>query len=207
VRVHTIVLSTQHKPDVTYKTLYNDLMKKVIKAVVPSKLLDDKVVYHINPTGRFVAGGPAADTGVTGRKIVVDTYGGYGRHGGGAFSGKDPTKVDRSASYMARYIAKNIVAAKIARRAEVQLGYAIGVAEPVSIMVDTWDTGKLDNGKLEKLIRDNFPLTPKGIIEYLNLRRPIYMETARHGHFGRTGVNFTWERTDKADDLRKGARL
>jgi S-adenosylmethionine synthetase len=207
VRVHTIVLSAQHDAAVKYEVLSKELVKKVVRAAIPSKMLDDKVIYHINPTGRFVQGGPAADTGVTGRKIIVDTYGGRGHHGGGAFSGKDPTKVDRSASYMCRYIAKNIVAARIARRAEVQVGYAIGVAEPVSIMVDTEGTGKVDNGKLEKIIRDNFPLTPKAMIEYLNLRRPIYKETARHGHFGRTGINFTWERTDKADDLRKAAKL
>jgi len=207
VRVHTVVLSAQHDESISYGNLCSQLTKKVIRPVIPAKMLDSKTIYHINPTGRFVMGGPAADTGVTGRKIIVDTYGGRGSHGGGAFSGKDPTKVDRSASYMARYIAKNIVAAKIAKRAEVQLGYAIGIAEPVSIMVDTEGTGKISNGRMEKIIRDMFPLTPKAMIEYLNLRRPIYKETARHGHFGRTGINFTWERTDKADDLRRAARV
>ena len=206
-RVHTVIVSAQHQDGVPYEKIKRDIIKKVVKAVVPSKLLDDRVIYHINPTGRFVMGGPAADTGLTGRKIIVDTYGGRGSHGGGAFSGKDPTKVDRSASYMARHITKNIVAAGIAKRAEVQLGYAIGVADPISVMVDTEGTGKIANGKLEKIIRDNFPLTPKGIIDYLNLRRPIYKETARHGHFGRVGENFTWEKTDRAADLRKAARI
>jgi len=207
VRVHTIVLSAQHRDGVPYEKIKKDLIKKVVKAVIPSKYLDDNVIYHVNPTGRFVMGGPAADTGLTGRKIIVDTYGGRGSHGGGAFSGKDPTKVDRSASYMARHIAKNIVASGIAKRAEVQLGYAIGIAEPISIMIDTEGTGKLSNGRLEKLVRDNFPLTPKGIINYLNLRRPIYKETARHGHFGRVGENFTWEKTDRVADLRKAAKM
>ena len=175
--------------------------------MLPKGLSIECIKYHINPTGNFVIGGPHGDTGLTGRKIIVDSYGGMGRHGGGAFSGKDPTKVDRSACYMARYIAKNIVAAGLADRAEVQLAYAIGVAEPVSVLVDTFGTGKIGEDKIEELVRKNFKLTPKGIIESLDLRRPIYKETARHGHFGRTGANFTWERTDKAEGLRKAAGL
>ena len=201
VRVHTIVISTQHDEAVKYDDLYKGILAKVIRPVVPAELLDDKCIYHINPTGRFVMGGPAADTGLTGRKIIVDTYGGRGSHGGGAFSGKDPSKVDRSASYMARHIAKTIVAAKLALRCEVQLGYAIGVAEPISIMVDTEGTGKVENGNLEAAIREVFPLTPVGIIKYLDLLRPIYAETARHGHFGRTEDTFTWEKTDRTEDL------
>jgi len=206
-RVHTIVLSTQHDPDVDNDTIRKTMIQKVIKAVVPSKLLDENVIYHVNPTGRFVNGGPAADTGLTGRKIIVDTYGGHGSHGGGAFSGKDPSKVDRSASYMGRYIAKNIVAAGLARAIEIQVGYAIGVAEPVSVMVDSEGTGKVPDSKLVTLVRDHFPLTPKAIINHLDLLRPIYKETARHGHFGRTGDGFTWEKTDKADELRKAAKI
>jgi S-adenosylmethionine synthetase len=206
-RVHTVVLSTQHDPDVDNDTIRREMIEKVVKAVIPAKLLDDNVIYHINPTGRFVMGGPAADTGLTGRKIIVDTYGGHGSHGGGAFSGKDPSKVDRSASYMARHIAKNIVASGLAACAEVQLGYAIGVAEPVSVMVSTEGTGKVPNGKLVKIVRDLFPLTPKGIINYLDLLRPVYKETARHGHFGRTGDGFTWEKTDRAEEIRKAAKL
>jgi S-adenosylmethionine synthetase len=206
-RVHTVVVSTQHQDTVDNATIRKELIRKVVKAVVPSKLLDKDVIYHINPTGRFVMGGPAADTGVTGRKIIVDTYGGHGSHGGGAFSGKDPSKVDRSASYMARHIAKNIVAAGICDAAEVQLGYAIGVAEPVSVMVETAGKSKIENGKLERVVRDLFPLTPKGIIRYLDLLRPIYRETARHGHFGRRAPGFTWEETNRVDELRKAAKI
>jgi S-adenosylmethionine synthetase len=182
-------------------------MEHVIKPIIPGGMLDSKTKYHINPTGRFVIGGPMGDAGLTGRKIIVDTYGGYSRHGGGAFSGKDPSKVDRSASYMARYIAKNIVAAGLARKAEVQLAYAIGVAEPVSVMADTFGTATVEEQTITELIREYFPLTPKGIIEALNLRRPIYKPTAAYGHFGRSGPGFTWERTDRADALRKAAGL
>ena len=184
------------------ETIREDILEKVIHAVIPSNLLDSKTKYFINPTGRFVVGGPQGDCGLTGRKIIVDTYGGVGSHGGGAFSGKDPTKVDRSASYMARHIAKNIVAAGLADRLELQIAYAIGVAEPVSVMADTQGTGKVDEGKIVDAVREIFPLTPKGIIEYLNLRRPIYKKTAAYGHFGRNEEEFTWERTDKADALR-----
>jgi len=208
VRVSTIVVSSQHSPDITLKELREDIIEKVIKPVIPTELLDEEsVIYHINPTGRFVVGGPQGDTGLTGRKIIVDTYGGVGSHGGGAFSGKDPSKVDRSASYMARYIAKNLVAAGIAERCEVQIAYAIGVAEPVSILVDTKQTGKISQDKLVKLVRDAFPMTPKGIIEHLNLRRPIYKKTAAYGHFGRNDPDFTWEKTDMADALKRSAGL
>ncbi len=208
VRVSTIVVSTQHSPDITLKELREDVIEKVIKPVVPRELIDEEnIIYHINPTGRFVVGGPQGDTGLTGRKIIVDTYGGVGSHGGGAFSGKDPSKVDRSASYMARYIAKNIVAAGIADRCEVQLAYAIGVADPVSILVDTKQTGKISQDKLVKLVRDHFPMTPRGIIEHLNLRRPIYKKTAAYGHFGRNDPDFTWESTELAEKLRKAAAL
>jgi S-adenosylmethionine synthetase len=186
--------------------LRRDILKNVIQFVIPAKLLDQDTKYHINPTGRFVIGGPMGDTGLTGRKIIVDTYGGMGRHGGGAFSGKDPTKVDRSAAYMARYIAKNIVAAGLADRCEVQLAYAIGVAEPVSVLVDTFGTGKIGEVELQKLIRANFSLTPKGIIESLDLRRPIYKKTAAYGHFGRKEKDFSWEATDKAEVLRAAAK-
>jgi len=206
-RVEAVVISTQHSESVENETLYNDVLKKVIQAVIPANLLDENTKYHINPTGRFVIGGPMGDTGLTGRKIIVDTYGGMGRHGGGAFSGKDPTKVDRSAAYMARYIAKNIVAAGLADRCEVQLAYAIGVAEPVSVLVQTFGTGKLDEQKIEKLVRENFKLTPKAIIETLDLRRPIYRKTAAFGHFGRNDSDFTWEKTDKAEALRSAAGL
>lgn len=207
-RVTTIVVSTQHSPDITLKELREDIIEKVIKPVIPPELLDDEsVIYHINPTGRFVVGGPQGDTGLTGRKIIVDTYGGVGSHGGGAFSGKDPSKVDRSASYMARYIAKNLVAAGIAERCEVQLAYAIGVADPVSILVDTKQTGKVAQDKLVKLVRDHFPMTPRGIIDHLKLRRPIYKKTAAYGHFGRNDPDFTWEKTDLADAIRKAAGL
>ena len=191
VRVDAVVISTQHAENVMNEELRADILKNVIQAVIPAKLLDEDTKYHINPTGRFVIGGPMGDTGLTGRKIIVDTYGGMGRHGGGAFSGKDPTKVDRSAAYMARYVAKNIVAAGLADRCEVQLAYAIGVAEPVSVLVDTFGTGKVDEDKLEELVRENFSLTPKGIIEALDLRRPIYKATAAYGHFGRKGKDFT----------------
>jgi S-adenosylmethionine synthetase len=206
VRVDAVVISTQHAETVGNDELRRDILKNVIQFVIPAKLLDQDTKYHINPTGRFVIGGPMGDTGLTGRKIIVDTYGGMGRHGGGAFSGKDPTKVDRSAAYMARYIAKNIVAAGLADRCEVQLAYAIGVAEPVSVLVDTFDTGKISEVELQKLIRANFSLTPKGIIESLDLRRPIYKKTAAYGHFGRKEKDFSWEATDKAEVLRAAAK-
>lgn len=207
VRVDTVVLSTQHADSVSNEQIRDDLVEHVVGAVVPGAMMDGNTSFHINPTGRFVVGGPMGDTGLTGRKIIVDSYGGSGAHGGGAFSGKDPTKVDRSASYMARYIAKNIVAAGLADRCEVQLAYAIGIAEPVSVLVDTRGTGKLDEMKISDLVREHFILTPKGIIETLNLRRPIYKKTAAYGHFGRTEPEFTWERTDKADALRSAAGL
>lgn len=207
-RVDTIVVSSQHSPDITLKEMKEDIIEKVIKPVVPPELLDEEnVTYHINPTGRFVVGGPMGDTGLTGRKIIVDSYGGVGRHGGGCFSGKDPTKVDRSGAYMARYIAKNLVAAGIADRAEVQIAYAIGIPEPVSILVDTYDTGRIEQKLMARLIRENFPLTPKGIIDALNLRRPIFRKTAAYGHFGRNDSDFTWENTDKAAKLKKDAGL
>ena len=207
VRVNTVVVSSQHSESVTLEQLQQDVIEHVIKAVVPGEMMDATTKFHINPTGRFVVGGPQGDTGLTGRKIIVDTYGGSGAHGGGAFSGKDPTKVDRSASYMARYVAKNIVASGIADRCEVQLAYAIGVAEPVSVLVDTRGTSKIDEGKLSDIVREHFKLTPSGIIESLNLRRPIFKKTAAYGHFGRTEPEFTWERTDKADALRRAAGL
>jgi S-adenosylmethionine synthetase len=208
VRVTTVVVSSQHSPDITLKEIREDIIEQIIKPVIPPELLDEeKVEYHINPTGRFVMGGPQADTGLTGRKIIVDTYGGVGSHGGGAFSGKDPSKVDRSASYMARYIAKNIVASGIADKCEIQLSYAIGIPEPVSILVNTKNTGKIPSEKILKLIRDHFPTTPKGMIDHLKLRRPIYRKTAAYGHFGRSEPEFTWERTDLADTLRKEAGL
>jgi S-adenosylmethionine synthetase len=206
-RVDCVVISTQHSDAVSSEDLRNAIMEHVIKPIVPAKMLDAKTKYHINPTGRFVIGGPMGDAGLTGRKIIVDTYGGYSRHGGGAFSGKDPSKVDRSACYMARYIAKNIVAAGLAQRAEVQLAYAIGVAEPVSVMVDTFGTATIPEEKITELVRQNFSLTPKAIIETLDLRRPVYRPTAAFGHFGRTGAGFTWEKTDRADALRKAAGL
>jgi S-adenosylmethionine synthetase len=207
LRVHTVVIATQHKDGISHRTIRREIINKVIKPVIPGGMLDRKTIYHINPTGRFVLGGPAGDTGLTGRKIIVDTYGGRGCHGGGCFSGKDPTKVDRSASYMARYIAKNVVAAGLADECEVQLSYAIGVAEPLSVLVDTQGTGKIPDQKIVRLIRAHFPLTPAGMIRHLKLRRPIYKETARHGHFGRRGAAFTWENTDKAKLLRKKAGL
>ena len=206
-RVDCVVISTQHSDAVSNDQLHAAIVEHVIKPVVPAKMLDSKTKFHINPTGRFVIGGPMGDAGLTGRKIIVDTYGGYSRHGGGAFSGKDPSKVDRSACYMARYIAKNVVAAGLASRAEVQLAYAIGVAEPVSVMVDTFGTGTIPEEKITHLVRENFSLTPKGIIQALDLRRPIYKATAAYGHFGRTGAGFTWERTDVAEALRKAAGL
>jgi len=206
-RVDCVVLSTQHSEKVSNTDLRDAITEHVIRPIIPVDMLDAKTKYHINPTGRFVIGGPMGDAGLTGRKIIVDTYGGYSRHGGGAFSGKDPSKVDRSACYMARYIAKNIVAAGLARKAEVQLAYAIGVAEPVSVMADTFGTASVPEEKITDLIREFFLLTPKGIIETLDLRRPIYKPTAAYGHFGRTGPGFTWERTDRADALRKAAGL
>ena len=207
VRVEAVVVSAQHSNLVKIETVREEIKEHVIKPVIPAKLLDENTKYYINPTGRFVVGGPMGDCGLTGRKIIVDTYGGVGSHGGGAFSGKDPTKVDRSASYMARYVAKNVVAAGLARRVEVQLAYAIGVAEPVSIMVDTMGTGKVDEDTIKDLIRAHFKLTPADIIEHLNLRRPIFKMTAAYGHFGRTEPEFTWEKTDKADALKKDAGI
>ena len=205
VRVDAVVVSTQHAETVGNDELRSDILKHVIQATIPANLLDEDTKYHINPTGRFVIGGPMGDTGLTGRKIIVDTYGGMGRHGGGAFSGKDPTKVDRSAAYMARHIAKNIVAAGLADRCEVQLAYAIGVADPVSVLVETFGTGKVDSATLSELVRAHFKLTPKGIIDSLNLRRPIYCKTAAYGHFGRSDPDFTWELTDKAAKLASAA--
>jgi S-adenosylmethionine synthetase len=207
VKVETVVLSTQHDPEVRIEKVREDVMREVILPVIPERLRDHETKYHINPTGRFAIGGPQGDCGLTGRKIIVDTYGGYGHHGGGAFSGKDPSKVDRSASYMARHLAKNIVAAGIADRAEIQLAYAIGVAEPVSLMVDTFGTGKIPDEQTQKILRESFNLTPKGIIDTLDLRKPIYKKTAAYGHFGRTEPQFTWERTDRAAELRKSAGL
>jgi S-adenosylmethionine synthetase len=206
-RIDAVVISTQHSESVSNDELKADILKYVIQAVLPAKWLDENTKYHINPTGRFVIGGPMGDTGLTGRKIIVDTYGGMGRHGGGAFSGKDPTKVDRSAAYMARHIAKNIVAAGLADKAEVQLAYAIGVAEPVSVLIDTFGTGKLSSAQLSDLVRKNFALTPKGIIESLDLRRPIYQKTAAYGHFGRNEPEFSWESTAKAAVLAEQAGL
>jgi S-adenosylmethionine synthetase len=205
VRVSTVVISTQHSPDVSNRDLREAIVERVIKPTVPAEFLDKDTVFHINPTGRFVVGGPQGDTGLTGRKIIVDTYGGRGRHGGGCFSGKDPTKVDRSACYMARYIAKNVVAAGLADEVEVQLAYAIGVADPVSVYVDTFGTGRIDPKRLSELVREHFQLTPRGIMESLRLRRPIYKKTAAYGHFGRTEPEFTWEATDKARALREAA--
>jgi S-adenosylmethionine synthetase len=206
-RIDAVVISTQHGDDVSTEQLRADVKKFIIDAVIPADMVDSQTKFHINPTGRFVIGGPHGDTGLTGRKIIVDTYGGMGRHGGGAFSGKDPTKVDRSACYMARYVAKNIVAADLADRCEVQLAYAIGVAEPVSIMVNTFGTGKVDDARLAEIVRETFSLTPAGMIKSLNLRRPIYQKTAAFGHFGRTEDTFTWEATDKAQALREAAQL
>src|SRR5262249_1629382 len=207
VRVDAVVISTQHAETVTNDELRADILKHVIQATIPANLLDADTKYHINPTGRFVIGGPMGDTGLTGRKIIVDTYGGMGRHGGGAFSGKDPTKVDRSAAYMARHIAKNVVAAGLAERCEVQLAYAIGVAEPVSVLVETFGTEKVDKTLIPDMVRANFKLTPRGIMESLDLRRPIYRKTAAYGHFGRNDSDFTWEKTDKAAKLAQDAGL
>lgn len=207
-RIDTIVVSSQHSPDITIKEMKEDIIEKVIKPVVPTELLDEeKVKYYINPTGRFVVGGPMGDTGLTGRKIIVDSYGGVGSHGGGCFSGKDPTKVDRSGAYISRYIAKNIVASGMADRVEVQLAYAIGVPEPVSILIDTFGTGRVKEDKIVKLVRSNFDLTPKGIIDHLRLRRPIYKKTAAYGHFGKNDPDFTWEQTDKAETLKNQAGI
>ena len=207
VRVDTVVVSAQHSPDVDYQEIKKDILEHVIKPVIPGNLLDENTRYFINPTGRFVVGGPQGDSGLTGRKIIVDTYGGMGRHGGGAFSGKDPTKVDRSAAYAARYVAKNVVAAGLASRCEVQRAYAIGVARPVSVMIDTFGTGKVDDQTILKVINEHFDLRPDAIIRDLNLRRPIYRKTAAYGHFGREDEDFTWERTDKAEAIRRAAGL
>ena len=207
VAVDTIVISTQHDESVDLATIRKDMIEKVIKAIVPAELLSDATKIFVNPTGKFVIGGPQGDSGLTGRKIIVDTYGGMARHGGGAFSGKDPTKVDRSAAYAARYVAKNIVAAGLADRCEIQLAYAIGVARPVSVMIDTFGTGKVDDEKIASLVEKHFDLRPAGIIEKLNLRRPIYAQTAAYGHFGRTDIDLPWEHTDKADALRKEAGI
>lgn len=206
-RIHTVVLSTQHAPTIPYNKLRKQLIEKVILPVLPKRLVDKNIIYHINPTGRFVVGGPKGDCGLTGRKIIVDTYGGRGKHGGGAFSGKDPTKVDRTASYMARYIAKNIVAARLADICEVQLSYAIGVAEPISVLIDTEGTGKISEAELSRIVRDIFPLTPKRMIKHLNLARPIFAQTSHGGHFGRNLPEFTWEKTDMVEKLRKAAFL
>ena len=207
VRIDTVVVSTQHGPDVSHADIRRFVIEKIVQPMLPKELVDGTITYHINPTGKFEVGGPHGDCGLTGRKIIVDTYGGWARHGGGAFSGKDPTKVDRSATYMARHIAKNLVAAGLARRCEVQLAYAIGVSEPVSVLVDTQGTGQLEDERLCELVRDQFPLSPAGIIEYLDLRRPIYRKTASGGHFGRDDPEFTWEKTDRTDDLIKAAGL
>ncbi len=206
-RIDAVVISTQHGEDVSTEQLRKDVKRHIMEAVLPKNMVDSSTKYHINPTGRFVIGGPHGDTGLTGRKIIVDTYGGMGRHGGGAFSGKDPTKVDRSACYMARYVAKNLVAAGVASRCEVQLAYAIGVAEPVSVHVNTFGTGKIEDERIVELIRANFKLTPKAIIEQLDLRRPIYRQTAAFGHFGRSEEGFSWEKTNKAEAIREGAQL
>lgn len=202
-RIEAVVISTQHNPEITQEQIHEDIKKYVLAPVLPAEMLDDETKYFINPTGRFVIGGPQGDSGLTGRKIIVDTYGGYARHGGGAFSGKDCTKVDRSAAYAARYVAKNIVAAGIADKCEIQLSYAIGVAHPTSIMVDTFGTGKLDGEKIVEIIRENFDLRPAGIIKMLDLRRPIYKQTASYGHFGRTDIELPWEKLDKVDELKK----
>ena len=206
-RVDAIVLSTQHEPEVKHGEIKKTIIEKLIKKVIPSRYIDSRTKYHINPTGRFVIGGPQGDCGLTGRKIIVDTYGGLGRHGGGAFSGKDPSKVDRSGAYAARHVAKNVVAAGIADKVEVQIAYAIGVAKPVAVHAETFGTGRIKAQKIEKLIFDHFDLTPSGIIDRLDLNRPIYRQTAYHGHFGRKGGDFTWEKTEMADVLRKAAGL
>jgi S-adenosylmethionine synthetase len=206
MRIGAVVLSTQHEEDVSHDQISKDVVERIVRPTLPADWVDDDTVFHINPTGRFVIGGPMGDAGLTGRKIIVDTYGGMGRHGGGAFSGKDPSKVDRSAAYAARWVAKNLVAAGLARRCEVQLAYAIGLAEPVSVRVDTFGTGEVDESELVRLVRKFFDLTPRGIIEGLDLRRPIYRATASHGHFGREGAGFPWERTDKAESLASNAK-
>jgi len=207
IRIHTVVISTQHGADIKYNSLRKQIIDNVIMPVLPKRLVDKDIIIHVNPTGRFVIGGPKGDCGVTGRKIIVDTYGGRGSHGGGAFSGKDPSKVDRTASYMARYIAKNIVAAGLADACEIQLSYAIGVAQPISVLIDTEGTAKIDERKIENIVKKLFPLTPTGMINHLKLRRPIYVETARNGHFGRELPTFTWEKTDMVNKLRKAAGL
>lgn len=206
-RIHTVVISTQHDPTISHAKLKKEIIKNVILPVLPKKLVDKNIIFHVNPTGRFVVGGPHGDCGLTGRKIIVDTYGGRGSHGGGAFSGKDPSKVDRTASYMARYIAKNIVAAGLADACEIQLSYVIGVAEPISVLIDTEGTAKISEQKISRIVRELFPLTPKKMIKRLNLARPIYFETSHGGHFGRNGENFTWEKTDMVTKLRKAAGL
>lgn len=202
VRIDTVVISSQHSESVSYEKLRSEIIENVVKPVIPADMLDEKTVYHINPTGKFVIGGPTGDSGLTGRKIIVDTYGGYARHGGGAFSGKDPTKVDRSAAYAARYVAKNIVAAGLAKKCEIQLAYAIGVAEPVSVFAETYGTGVIPDTDIAKIVKEKFDLTPAGIIETLDLRRPIYRQVAAYGHMGRTDIDLPWEKTDRADELR-----
>ena len=207
VRVDTVVISSQHIPEVSYETIKEGIIEEVVKKIIPAELMDDKTRFLINPTGRFVIGGPMGDCGLTGRKIIVDSYGGHGAHGGGAFSGKDPSKVDRSAAYMGRYVAKNLVAAGLCEKCEVQVAYAIGVAEPVSVMVDTSGTGKIPSARIAQIIREVFDLRPRAIIEELDLLRPIYKKTAAYGHFGRELPEFTWERTDKVDIIREKAGL
>jgi S-adenosylmethionine synthetase len=206
IGIHNVVVSTQHSPDVTQEEIRKFVIEKIVKPCLPPKLLSSDIIYHINPTGQFIVGGPHGDSGLTGRKIIVDTYGGWGRHGGGAFSGKDPTKVDRSAAYMARHVAKNIVAAGLADRCEVQLAYAIGVSKPVSVRVDTQDSGKVSDERICEVVQEFFDLTPRGIIEYLNLRRPIYRKTAAGGHFGRNEPEFTWESTARARELAQAVK-
>ncbi len=207
VRVHTVVISSQHAPEIELDQIRADIIEKVIKTTIPASLLDENTVYHINPTGRFVTGGPQGDSGLTGRKIIVDTYGGYARHGGGAFSGKDPTKVDRSAAYAARYVAKNIVAAGLAKKCEVELAYAIGVEQPVSVFVDTFGTGKISDSEISAIVNDLFDLSPAGIIKTLDLRRPIYRQVAALGHIGRTDIDLPWEKTDRVEDIKKAAKI